>query len=186
MAASARAQRYASAALDVAAESGELDQWLAGLDELARILRMPSARIVFASPAVSVPDKRAAIERLLPTAPPLLRNFLGILADRDRLDEVPGVAEALHELVDRRRGVVIADVTTAVPLDAELEHIIAERLATYLRRDPQKVNIRARIDPEIIGGVVARVGDQLIDDSVRGRLQRLRAALATPATPASP
>jgi F-type H+-transporting ATPase subunit delta len=180
MPASASAQRYATAAFDVAAGSGELDQWLASLDELTRILRMPSARSIFASPAVSVSDKRAAIERLLPNAPPMLRNFLGILADRDRLDEVPGIAEALQELVNRRRGIVTADVTTAVPLDAEMEQTIAARLATYLRRDPQKVSIRARVDPDIIGGVLARVGDQVIDDSIRGRLERLRAALASP------
>ena len=178
MPASASAQRYASAAFNVAADAGELDLWLKALDDLARILRMPSARAIFASPAVAVADKRAAIDRLLPTATPLLRNFLSILAERDRLHEVPGVAEALRNLVNRRRGIVTAEVTTAVALDAELERTIAQRLARYLNRDPQKVTIRARVDPSIIGGVVARVGDQLIDDSVRGRLQRLRATLA--------
>jgi F-type H+-transporting ATPase subunit delta len=141
---------------------------------------MPSARVVFTSPAVAVSDKRAALDRVLPNAPPLLRNFLHILADRDRLDEVPGVAEALRELVNRQRGIVTAEVTTAVPLDADAEQLIAQRLAAYLHRSPQQVTIRAHVDPGIIGGVVARVGDQLIDDSVRGRLERLRAALRRP------
>jgi F-type H+-transporting ATPase subunit delta len=179
--ASASAQRYAAAAFGVAAEAGELDQWQATLDELARILRMASARIVFTSPAVSVPDKRAALDRILPGASPLLRNFLHILAERDRLDEVPGMAEALHELINRQRGIVTADVTTAVPLDADLQRLLAERLAAYLQRSPQQVTIRTHVDPGIIGGVIARVGDQLIDDSVRGRLERLRQALSQPA-----
>ena len=180
MPASASAQRYATAAFNVADEAGELDRWLATLDDFARVLRMPSARVVFTSPAVTVSDKRAALDRVLPNAPPLLRNFLHIMADRDRLDEVPGVAEALRELVNKARGIVTAEVTTAVPLDADSERLIAQRLAAYLHRSPQQVTIRAHVDPGIIGGVVARVGDQLIDDSVRGRLERLRAALRRP------
>jgi F-type H+-transporting ATPase subunit delta len=180
VAASASAERYATAAFNVAADAGELDQWLTSLDELSRILRMPSARVIFASPAVAVSDKRAAIDRLLPSAPPLLRNFLSILAGRDRLDQVPAIAEALRELVNRRRGVVTAEVTTAVTLDAEMEQVIAQRLAEYLNRDPQRITIRKHLDPNIIGGVIARVGDQVIDDSVRGRLERLRTSLTTP------
>ena len=106
------------------------------------------------------------------------RNFLHILAERDRLVEVPGIADALRELINQRRGIITADVTTAVPLDAEMERLVAERLAAYLHRDADKVTIHSRVDPEIIGGVIARVGDQLIDDSVRGRLERLRRTLA--------
>jgi F-type H+-transporting ATPase subunit delta len=174
---SATAGRYATAAFTVASESGELDRWLSELTELARIMQMPSARIVFASPAVPSEQKRAAIERLLPNASPLLRNFLSILAIRDRLREVPDIAEALRELINEQRGIVEAEVTTAVPLDAELERVVAQRLATYLERRPDQVTLKSRVDPSIIGGVVARVGDRVIDDSIRGRLDRLRRAL---------
>jgi F-type H+-transporting ATPase subunit delta len=180
VAASATAKRYATAAFTVAAESNNFDVWLETLDELARIMRMRSARIVFTSPTVAASDKRAALDRLLPSAPPVVRNYLHILADRDRLDEVPGIAEALRELINKRRGIVTAEVTTAVPLDAQLEQVVGQRLAAYLNRQPQQVRIRTRVDPNIIGGVVARVGDRLIDDSVRGRLERLRRALSTP------
>jgi F-type H+-transporting ATPase subunit delta len=178
--ASATAKRYASAAFSVASETGDEDAWLSTLAELARILQMPSARVVFTSPTVAADDKRAALDRLLPATPPALRNFLHILADRDRLDEVGGIAEALHEQIDRQRGIVTAEVTTAVPLDAELERVVAARLAAYLNRQPQQVTIRSHVDPSIIGGVIARIGDRLIDDSVRGRLERLRRALSTP------
>jgi F-type H+-transporting ATPase subunit delta len=176
--ASASARRYASAAFEVATESDDYDGWLNTLTELARILQMSSARTIFLSPAVPTVEKRAALDRLLPNAPPMVHNFLHILADRDRLDLVAGVAEALRDLINQRRGIVTADVTTAIPLDAELERLLAQRLATYLNRDPEKVTIRSRVDPSIIGGVVARVGDRVIDDSVRGRLERLRRTLA--------
>jgi F-type H+-transporting ATPase subunit delta len=179
VASSASAKRYASAAFSVANETSELDVWLETLDQLVRILGVTSARIVFTSPTVASADKRGALERLLPNVPQTLRNFLNILADRDRLDEVPGIAAELRELVNRQRGIVRADVTTAVQLDAEMERMLAQRLATYLGRQPNQVTIQARVDPSIIGGVVARVGDRLIDDSVRGRLERLRRAISS-------
>ena len=182
MPASASARRYATAAFNVAARDGGYDAWLGTLSQFARVLQMPSARTVFASPAVPTQQKRQALDRLLPNAKPMVRNFLHILADRDRLNEVPGIADALRELIDQQRGIITADVTTAIPLDPELERVVAQRLAAYLHRDPDKVTIRGHVDPGIIGGVVARVGDQLIDDSVRGRLERLRRTLAAGST----
>src|SRR6266536_2966327 len=176
---SATAKRYASAAFSVAAESGDFDLWLDTLDELSRIMRMSSARIVFTSPTVAPADKRNALDRLLPDASPVVRNFLHIVADRDRLDQVPGIAEALHDAVNRQRGIVTAEVTTAVQLDAEMERTVTQRLAAYLNKQPNQVALKTRLDPNIIGGVVARVGDRVIDDSVRGRLERLRRAISS-------
>lgn len=178
MPASASARRYASAAFSVASQTGDYDGWLATLTEFARMLQMPSARTIFASPVVPILQKHAALDKLLPSAPPMVRNFLHLLADRARLDEVPGIAEALLALVNQQRGIVTAEVTTAIPLDAELQRLVAQRLAAYLHTDPQLVTIVSRVDPTIIGGVVARVGDQVIDDSVRGRLARLRRSLS--------
>jgi len=178
--ASATAKRYATAAFTVASEAGDFDTWLSTLDELARIMRMPSARTVFTSPIVAPADKRRALDRLLPNATPTIRNFLHIVADRDRLDEAPGIAEALRALINKRRGIVTADVTTAVAIDAQTEQVLMQRLASYLQRDPSHVTIHTHVDPNIIGGVVARIGDLVIDDSVRGRLERLRRSLATP------
>lgn len=178
MPASASAKRYATAAFTVAAQSGDFDAWLNTLTTLARVMQMPSARTVFLSPTVPAEQKRAALDRLLPDASAVVRRYVHILADRDRLDEAPGIAESLRDLINEQRGIITADVTTAVPLDAEMERLVAARLATYLNREPDKVTIRARVDPTIIGGVIARVGDRVIDDSVRGRLDRLRRTLA--------
>jgi F-type H+-transporting ATPase subunit delta len=176
--ANARERRYATAAFTVAGRTGEYDAWLSTLSELARILQTPSARTVFLSPAVPTTQKAAALDRLLPNASPLVRNFVHILVDRDRLAEVPGIVDALREQINVQRGIITADVTTAIPLDSELERVVAERLASHLGRDASKVSIRTRVDPSIIGGVVARIGDQVIDDSVRGRIERLRQTLA--------
>jgi F-type H+-transporting ATPase subunit delta len=179
--ASASAKRYASAAFSVAAQTGDFDSWLTSLNAFARILQMPSARAIFVGPSVPMAQKLAALDRLLPTAPPMVRNFFHILAERARLDEVPDIAEALIALNNQRQGIVTAEVTTAIPLDAELERLIAQRLATLLNRDPRQVTLISRVDPAIIGGVVAQVGDRVIDDSVRGRLDRLRRTLSSSA-----
>jgi F-type H+-transporting ATPase subunit delta len=176
--ANASERRYATAAFTVAGRTGDYDAWLQALSELARVLQMPSARTVFLSPAVPAAQKAAALDRIMPDVSPLVRNFVHILVNRDRLGEVPGIVEALRELINVQRGIITAEVTTAVPLDAELERVVAERLAAHLGREAQKVSIRSRVDPSIIGGVVARIGDQVIDDSVRGRIERLRRTLA--------
>jgi F-type H+-transporting ATPase subunit delta len=176
--ASASARRYATAAFSVASASGDYDAWLNALTEFARILRMPSARTVLLSPAVPTPQKTAAIDRLVPNTSQVIGHFLHILAGRDRLAEVPGIADALRDLINVQRGIITAEVTTAIPLDRDMERLVAQRLAAHLGREPDKVTIHSRVDPRIIGGVVARVGDRLIDDSVRGRLERLRRTLA--------
>jgi F-type H+-transporting ATPase subunit delta len=176
--ASASERRYASAAFTVAGRTGDYDTWVSTLGEVARVLRIPSARTVFGSPAVSAAQKSAALDRVVPGAPQVVRNFLHILVDRDRLDQVPGILEALRDLINVQRGIVTAEVTTAVALDAEMEQVVTQRLAAHFGREPRQVTIRSRVDPSIIGGVIARVGDQVIDDSVRGRLERLRRTLA--------
>ena len=175
----ATARHYAAAAFGVAAEQGDFDTWMAALDQAAALLRMRSARIVLTTPTIQPADKRAALERLFPNVPQYVRNFFNILAERDRLDQLEGIAQAYRALVNERRDVLIAEVTTAIPLDPESQRLVAERLGTYFGRPADHIAIEARVDPSIIGGVVARVGDTLIDDSVRGRLERLRRTLAS-------
>jgi F-type H+-transporting ATPase subunit delta len=136
--------------------------------------------MALASPAVRPDVKRATLDRLVPNLPSLVRNFLSILAARDRLGQIPEIAAAFEERVNEERGVVTAEITTAIPLEPALEQTIRQRLGTYFHRDPSQVAVRSRVDPAIIGGVVAQVGDTLIDDSVRGRIARLRRALVAP------
>lgn len=175
---SGSSRRYADAAFGVAREAGDFEAWQAALDRVSALLDDPQAKMALASPAVPREQKRGLLDGLLPDAAPYVRNFLHILVERDRLEQVPEIAEAFRELVDRERGITVAEVTTAVPLDAESQRVVAQRLGAFLRRDPSRLRVRARVDPGILGGVLARVGDTLIDDSVRGRLQRLRQKLA--------
>ena len=175
---SATARHYADAAFAVAQQAGQIDQWLATLDGAAGVLSNREAYAAFTSPVIRHSDKSAALERLQPGATPAMRNFVNILVDRDRIAELPDIAVAFRELVNEARSILTAEVTTAVPLDSASEQTLAKRLGAYLHHDPSKLVIQSRVDPNIIGGVIAQVGDTLIDDSVRGRISRLRRVIA--------
>jgi F-type H+-transporting ATPase subunit delta len=101
-------------------------------------------------------------------------SLLTLLLERKRIDQLPVLAEAFADLVRQQKGIRLAEVTTAVPLNEADRAAVAQWLTRYLG---YAVDVRYAVDPEIIGGVVARVGDQLIDGSVRGRLEGLRRAL---------
>jgi F-type H+-transporting ATPase subunit delta len=101
-------------------------------------------------------------------------GLLRILFERKRVDLIPGVADAFAQRVRAHRGIELADVTTAVEIGEPEKALIAERLA---RRTGRTVELETHVDPAILGGVVARVGDQLFDGSVRGKLEALRKRL---------
>jgi F-type H+-transporting ATPase subunit delta len=176
---SSSARRYAAAAYGVASEAGEVDTWLAALDRVASLMDNATVRAALTSPVVKPDEKRSVLAELAGTASQYLRNFLAILVDRNRVRFIPEIAQAFRDQVYQERHVLTAEVTTAVPLDPQSQQTVAQRLGDYLHHDPQRLVIESRVDPNIIGGVVARVGDTLIDDSVRGRLERLRRSIAT-------
>jgi F-type H+-transporting ATPase subunit delta len=171
---SASARRYAVAVFQVARATGNYDAWLRAFDAVNHDMTNATAREVFVNPAVPAEEKWAALERIFANQPEQMRNLLHVLAERDRLGDLEQIALAFGELVNQERGVLTAEVTTAVPLDAELAQSVAERLGRYLRHDPTRLTIERRVDSSIIGGVVARIGDTIIDDSVRSRIARLR------------
>jgi F-type H+-transporting ATPase subunit delta len=169
------ARRYAVAVFDLAKQEGSLDAWAADLDRLAALLDVPLAARALSSPVVTPAQKLALIEADVPNLTPSARNLLHLLLHRDRLGYLPDIAAAFHERLNRERGIVTAQVTTAEPLDAAAQTALAAKLSAFVG---QQVQMQTSVDPTIIGGVVARIGDQLIDGSVRGRLETLRRRLA--------
>jgi F-type H+-transporting ATPase subunit delta len=169
------ARRYAEAVFGLARESGSFDPWAADLDRLAALLEIPMAETALTSPAVPPDRKLAVIDAEVPNLSPQTRNLLQLLLYRDRLELLPDIARAFRELLNRHRGIATAQVTTAVPLDDAARALLAARLSRYVG---QQVEMQMTVDPSIIGGVVARIGDQLLDGSVRGRLETLRRRLA--------
>ena len=168
------ARRYADAVFGLASRDNSHDAWAADLDRLAALLDVPQAAKALTSPAVPPSQKLAVIDAEVPGLRPHTRNLLHLLLHRERLELLPGIALAFHDLLNRARGIATAHVTTAVPLDDAARQQLATRLSRYLG---QQVELVTTVDPSIMGGVVARVGDLLLDGSVRGRLEALRRRL---------
>lgn len=169
-----RALRFAEAAFAVARDTDQLDAWLEALEQASSVYDNHAAGLFLTSPVVPADKKRAVLADLLPAISLEVTRFLGILARRDRLNLVPEIAVAFHRLLNEHRGIAVAEITTAIPIDERQKTVIASRLGRRLGRT---VVLETRVDPAIVGGVIAQIGDNVIDGSVRGRLERLRRAL---------
>ena len=169
------ARRYAEAAFDIAQRDGTVDTWLLQLESIAAALSDPTVVRRLEDPSVPVRDRQAALVALFGGEMlPQLSNLLGLVLRRRRLESVPTIAREFRRLYNRRAGIVEATATSAARLD--------EREVDALRRRIQqfaggKVELELHVDPELLGGVQLRIGDLLIDGSVRGRLERLRSRL---------
>jgi F-type H+-transporting ATPase subunit delta len=176
--ASGAAKRYAQAVFSLAKERGTLDRWQADLSVLNKVMADPVAEVYLGNPNVPVEDKVALFEKVLADAQPEARNLARLLIQRHRLNIIPDLCRLYLDADLAERGIAIADVTTAEPLGPDVQQMIRAKLHELIGKE---IELRLHIDPSIIGGIVARVGDQLIDGSVINQLRRLRARLAAPA-----
>lgn len=172
--ASGVAKRYAKAVFELGKEQGNLDAWQEAVDRLDQVLADPQIREYLVSPRTPVESKTAALDQVLAGSPAEAHRLGQMLVDRKRLDIVPGIKESLAGLILQDRGVAIANVTTATELTNEQRTMIEEQLAKVVGRE---VQLETTVDPSIMGGVVARIGDVLIDGSVSSQLRRLHERL---------
>lgn len=171
------AGRYASALFDLANEQGAVaavESDLAGLAraiaesaDLAALLHNPQITRDAAARAVD------GVAGLLGLAP-LTRNFLGVLANNRRLAALPDAIRAFAAIAAAHRGEVTAEVTSAHPLD---DGQIAELAAKLAQSEGATVKIRTSVDPEILGGLIVKIGSRQIDSSIRTRLNSLANAM---------
>lgn len=169
------ARRYAEAAHLLATEDGKRDEWLAGLQALSALFGDPAAQRFFASSRVPAEKKRELIEKALAGSDPKVLSLALLLLRRNRTALGPQIAQAYQEIIDRERGVYHAVVTSAVPLsDAEKAEV--QRKLQELTGG--QVELETQVDEDILGGLVVRIGDRLIDGSTRSRLVALKQRLA--------
>jgi F-type H+-transporting ATPase subunit delta len=172
------AKRYAQAVFELAKQSERLDQWEADLARFGELMTDARAAAHFANPNVATAEKQELLDSVLADAQPEVRNLARMLLHRHRLEIMPDLFRLFSEAVLHERGVAIADVTTAEPLAEAEQTTVRAQLSHLVGKD---VQLKLRTDPAIIGGIIARVGDQLIDGSVVNQLRRLRARLQAPA-----
>ena len=175
MAYRALTRRYAQAAFELALEADDLDGWLQDLQIIGTAVETESLGDALDSPQLTASRKVALIDELFgDSIRPLTRNLLSLLASKNAARIAPDLANEFAAMVDSHRGVVRAEVVTAVPMDPEQAARLSEMLRGVAGRD---VVISSREDPSILGGVIARVGDQVIDGSTRTRLEGMRKRL---------
>jgi F-type H+-transporting ATPase subunit delta len=171
------ARRYAEAAFQIASRDDALDAWAAGLDLAVQLVSDPRVMAIVDNPARPARDRLALLERLLGgRAPEGVVRLAGLLAARTRVERLPAVATEYRRLLDRQRDVVEARVASAAPLTAAETEAVSAWVA---RTSGATVSLTAVVDESLIGGLTVRVGDTLLDASVRGRLERLRNQLAS-------
>jgi F-type H+-transporting ATPase subunit delta len=172
------ATRYARALFDVAlAERGDLDRIERDLGGFADLVSAhPPLERVLLNPAVPAPRKRAAVAELTSRAQlsTTVSKLLALLAERDRLILLRDLLASYRERLLDHRNVVRAEVTTAMPLEPVKAAAIERRLATMSGRT---VALRTRVDPAILGGLVAKVGSTVYDGSVARQLERMKERL---------
>jgi F-type H+-transporting ATPase subunit delta len=168
---------YAQALLAVAEAEGELDAVVDQAYAFAKALEHEGrVREALIDPNLPVENKKALVTDVLgERANPNLVHAIGFLLDQARGRELAEVLDALADLAAERRQHVVAEVRSAVPLDADRRSRLAEALS---RASGRTVEVKVVVDPSVIGGLVARIGDEIFDGSVRTRLDDAREHLA--------
>ena len=175
MPAAASARRYSQATFQIALEQGELERWLDDLSLLANAVENREFSGFLDAPQIPISQKVSVIKNTLAgSVDDLALNLISLLASRNIAHIMPGVVERYQELLDAHRGIEQAEVVSAVPLDDEQRRKLTELLQGVVGAE---VRLARRVEPQILGGLVIRIGDRLIDGSTRTRLQALQREL---------
>jgi F-type H+-transporting ATPase subunit delta len=176
---SSSARRYAEAAFQIAERDGRVEEWLEQLDRAAAVVSDADSLRRLENPRVPFDVRHTALVSAMGSdggdVLPQVRNLLALILRRRRVELLIAVAREFRTLYNRRAGIVEATATSATELDEQEEAALRQRLE---RLAGGKVELTLKTDPSLLGGVQVRLGDQLIDGSVRGRLERLRGELA--------
>ncbi len=168
------AKRHAQAVFQLALERGELEKWLEDLKTIATTLSQPQLMAILESPKVHLDEKMELLRRCLPGVSQLALNLVYLLVARRRLRLIDQIVSEYQRLADAYQGVEHAEVTTAIPLDEEDRQRLSERLAELTGT---RIVLSTKVDPNVIGGFVVRIGDRLIDGSTKSKLDSLRKSL---------
>ena len=172
------ARRYASALADVVLKQGEAREVQQELDAWEKLFEStPILQEVFRNPTIALDQKRAVLNKLIARAKPrpTTVNFLKVLLQNQRLTELPEINRRLVEELDERAGLVAAIVKTARPVPAASQRQLLAKLASLTNK---KVRIDFGIEPELLGGLVTRIGSTVYDGSVRHQLQLIKEKMA--------
>jgi F-type H+-transporting ATPase subunit delta len=165
---------YAKALLGASEKAGQTDVVLEELGSLVALLdELPDFDEVLRTPRIAYEDKVRLLERVLGgKVSPLLLNFVKVISQHERLDALRAIERAARKLFNQLRKRVEVTVQSAAPISNQLQYTIAAKLKQLLHRD---VVLTAEVDPDLLGGLVVRVGDTVYDGSLAGKLKQMQA-----------
>jgi len=170
------AEVYARSLFEVASEHNELDTVKEQLGQFADVLTANrQVAIFFFSPYFSSDEKKAGLKRALDGALPIFENFLEALIERHRMPTIFRIRTRYDQMWDKANKRLAVSVTTAVPLDPGTVESIGARIG---EQTGEQIELTATVDPDIVGGIVLRVGNRIMDASIRTRLDHLRQVVA--------
>ena len=170
--------QYANALADIAIKQGAPQSAMHQLRDFGETFEnFPELRNFLANPAVSKGDKHSVIEKIISRlgAGKIIRNFLFVIADHRRFHMLLEIIAAFEQVLRQRQGIAEADISSAVELNAAQKADLAKTLG---RLTGKKIEPKYSLDPSLLGGAIARVGDTIYDGSLRSRLTEMRARLA--------
>ena len=170
------AQVYARSLFEVAKEHETLDRVRSELGEFADALESNrELAVFFFSPYFSTEEKKGALDRAIGGADDTTRNFLELLVEKHRMPAVFRVRRTLDTLWEEENKLLPVEITSAIALDPAVVARLEEEIG---RQTGRRVDLKETIDPDVLGGLVLRVGNQILDASIRTRLDGLRKQVA--------
>ncbi len=164
-------KRYTRAAFELALEKNELEVWQEGLKKMADLTANEELMALLQNPRLPFDAKKSLLQKGLGEIHPLAFNLAVLLVSKGILSRSGDIVQQYNNLLDAHRGVERARVTTALPLGTEEKEVVSRRLGEIVGR---KVVMDGQLDSSIIGGFIARIGDTLIDGSIRQKLETLK------------
>ncbi|MFI4977088.1 MAG: ATP synthase F1 subunit delta [Solirubrobacterales bacterium] len=170
------AQVYGRSLFQVALEKGRLDELREQLVQFADALEEHrELAVFFFSPYFSSIEKQQSLGTLLDGADEILLNFLSLLIENHRMPVIFRIRQEYERLWDEENRTLPVDITSAIVLDAATTESLGRAIG---ERAGRKVTLAARVDPDILGGIIVRVGNSILDASIRNRLEQLRRHVA--------
>lgn len=171
------ANKYAHAVFLLAKEENKLEEYRTELKQLSQYwTQVPELGAYFANSSVPLPAKKEVAEKIIQSegCSAMVGNFLRLLIDKGRTSLIPEIVRSYENYANEELNILVADVTTARPLESSLAGKLTKRLAELTGKS---IQIRPHLKPEMIGGVIVRMGDRRIDGSLVTRMQALKEKL---------
>jgi ATP synthase F1 delta subunit len=167
---------YGRSLFEVAKEAGKLDEVREQLSQVAdAISDQHELQVFFFSPYFSPDEKKEGLRKALSDADPIVLNFLDLLIEKHRMPAIMRIKQTYNGMWERENDLLPVTVTSAVELDEETVRHVGDRIGEQTGR---KVELSSRVEPDLLGGIVVRVGNSIIDASIRSRLEQLRKQVA--------